>query len=99
MSSLDLQDVRRDFNFSLCAVPLSDSCPKISEQGRWEIGERRIGERIGVVLRVELRGRVIEVRTYLIFELKYLHDMSEVFMLSIGINKKINRRTINKQNP
>ena len=48
----------------------------------------------GVVLRVELRGQVIKVRTYLIFELKYLHDMSEVFMLSIGINKEINRRTI-----
>ena len=39
------------------------------------------------------------MRTYSIFELKYLHDMSEVFMLSIGINKKINQRTINKQNP
>ena len=49
--------------------------------------------------RVELRGQVIKVRTYLIFELKYLHDMSEVFMLSIGINKKINQKTINKQNP
>ena len=34
-SSLDLQDVGRDFSFSLCAVPLSDSCPKILEQGRW----------------------------------------------------------------
>ena len=54
----------------------------------------RIGVRIGVVLGVKLRGQVIEVRTYLIFELKYLHDMSEVFMLSIGINKEINRRTI-----
>ena len=39
-SSLDLQDVRRDFSFSLCAAPLSDSCPKISEQedGVPEIG-------------------------------------------------------------
>ena len=53
-SSLDLQDVGRDFGFSLCAVPLSDSCPKISEQ------EDRVPEiggsewRIGVVLGVEL---------------------------------------------
>ena len=39
-------------------------------------------------------------RTYSIFKLKYLHDMSKVFtMLSIGINKEINQRTINKQNP
>ena len=67
--------------------------------GRQEIRDQRIGVRIGVVLRVELRGQVIEVRTYSIFELKYLHDMSEVFMLSIGINKKINWKTINKQNP
>ena len=29
------------------------------------------------------------MRTYSIFELNYLHDISEVFMLSIGINKKI----------
>ena len=67
--------------------------------GRWEMGDGRIRERIRVVLGVELRGRVIEVRTYSIFELKYLHDMSKVFMLSIRINKKINRKTINKQNP
>ena len=99
MSSLDLQDVRRDFSFSLCAAPLSDSCPKISEQGRWKIGDWSIGVRIGVVLRVELRRQVIEVKTYSIFKLKYLHDMSKVFMLSIGINKKINWRTINKQSP
>ena len=39
------------------------------------------------------------MRTYSIFELKYPHDMSEVFMLSIGINKEVNQRTINKQNP
>ena len=71
-------------------MPLSDSCPKISEWGRQEIRDQRIRVRIGVVLKVELRGQVIEVRTYLIFELKYLHDMSEVFMLSIGINKEIN---------
>ena len=32
MSSPDLQDVGRDFGFSLCAAPLSDSCPKISER-------------------------------------------------------------------
>ena len=32
-SSPDLRDVGRDFGFSLCAAPLSDSCPKISEQG------------------------------------------------------------------
>ena len=69
------------------------------EDGRLEIGDWRIGERIRDVLRVELRGRVIEVRTYSIFELKYPHDMSKVFMLSIGINKKINQKTINKQNP
>ena len=31
-SSPDLRDVGRDFSFSLCAVPLSDSCPKISER-------------------------------------------------------------------
>ena len=31
MSSLDLQDVGRDFGFSLCAAPLSGSCPRISE--------------------------------------------------------------------
>ena len=41
----------------------------------------------------------IEVRTYLIFELNYLLDKSKVFILSIGINKKINQRTINKQSP
>ena len=99
MSSLDLRDIRRGFGFSLCAAPLSDSCPKILEQGRQEIRDQRIRERIRVVLRVELRGRVIEVRTYSIFELKYLHDMSEVFMLSIRINKKINWKTRNKQNP
>ena len=67
--------------------------------GRWEMGDGRIRVRIRVVFRVELRGQVIEVKTYLIFELKYLHDMSKVFILSIGINKEINRRTINKQNP
>ena len=94
MSSLDLRDVGRDFSFSLCAAPLSDSCPKILEQG-----DRKIGVSIGVVLRVEPRGQVIKVRTYSIFKLKYLHDMSEVFMLSIGINKKINQKTRNKQNP
>ena len=43
MSSPDLWDVGRDFGFSLCAVPLSDSCPKISEWGRWSIGDWRIG--------------------------------------------------------
>ena len=32
-SSPDLRDVGRDFGFSLCAAPLSDSCPKISERG------------------------------------------------------------------
>ena len=103
-SSPDLRDVRRDFGFSLCAAPLSDSCPKISERGDWrleigdwrleigdwrlEIGDWKIRVSIGVVLGVEPRGQVIEVRTYLIFELKYLHDMSEVFILSIGINKR-----------
>ena len=67
--------------------------------GRQEFGDRKIGVSIGVVLRVELRGQVIKMRTYSIFELKYLHDMSKVFMLSIGINKKINQKTRNKQNP
>ena len=66
---------------------------------RSEIGDRKIGVRIGVDLGVETRGRIIKVRTYSIFELNYLHDMSEVFMLNIGINKKINRKTRNKQNP
>ena len=66
---------------------------------RSEIRDRKIGVSIGVVLGVEPRGRVIKVRTYSIFELKYLHDISKVFMLSIGINKKINRKTRNKQNP
>ena len=55
---------------------------------RFQNGE--IGVKIGVDLRVETRGRIIKVRTYSIFELNYLHDMSKVFMLSIGINKKIN---------
>ena len=64
-----------------------------------EIGDRKIGVKIGVDLRVETRGQIIKVRTYSIFELNYLHDMSEVFMLSIGINKKINWKTRNKQNP
>ena len=50
MSSPDLPDVRRDFGFSLCAVPLSDSCPKILE---W--GDQKIGVSIRVVLRVEPR--------------------------------------------
>ena len=67
--------------------------------GRSEIRDRKIRVSIGVDLGVETRGRIIEVKTYLIFELKYLHDMSEVFMLSIGINKKINWKTRNKQNP
>ena len=40
MSSPDLQDVGRDFGFSLCAAPLSDSCPKISERG-----DRRLEDR------------------------------------------------------
>ena len=66
---------------------------------RSEIGDRKIRVKIGVDLGVETRGRIIKVRTYSIFELNYLHDMSEVFMLSIGINKKINRKTRNKQNP
>ena len=92
MSSLDLQDVGRDFSFSLCAAPLSDSCPKILEQGDWKIGVS-----IGVVLRVEPREQVTEVRTYSIFELKYLHGKSKVFIQSNGINKKINQRTNNKQ--
>ena len=48
-SSLDIQDIGRDFSFSLCAVPLSDSCPKISEWGKW-----RIRVKVRVVLRVEL---------------------------------------------
>ena len=64
-----------------------------------EIGDWKIRVNIGVVLGVEPRGQVIEVRTYSIFELKYLHDMSEVFMLSIRINEKINQKTRNKQNP
>ena len=62
--------------------------------GRQEIRDQKIRVSIRVVLRVELRGQVTKMRTYSIFELKYLHDMSEVFMLSIGINKKINWRTI-----
>ena len=56
--------------------------------GRSEIGDQKIGVKIGVDLGVETRGRIIKVRTYSIFELNYLHDMSEVFMLSIGINKR-----------
>ena len=67
--------------------------------GRSEIRDWKIGVSIRVDLRVETRGWIIEVKTYSIFELKYLHDMSEVFMLSIGINKKINWKTRNKQNP
>ena len=35
----------------------------------------------------------IERKTYSIFELKNLHDMSEVFILIIRINKKVNWRT------
>ena len=66
---------------------------------RLEIGDRKIGVKIGVDLGVETRGRIIKVRTYSIFELNCLHDMSKVFMLKIGINKKINRKTRNKQNP
>ena len=75
------------------------SCPKISEWGRWKIGDQSVGVRIGVVLRVELRGWLIKVKIYLIFKLKYLHDKSKVFILIIRINKKINQRTINKQSP
>ena len=60
MSSPDLHDVRRDFSFSLCAAPLSDSCPKILEQGRWSIRDQSIRVWIRVVLRVELRGQVIK---------------------------------------
>ena len=36
------------------------------------------------------------MRTYSIFELNYLYGKSKVFILSIGINKKINWRTNNK---
>ena len=46
--------------------PFSDSCPKISE---W--GDQKIRVSIRVVLRVEPRGRVIEMGTYSIFKLKY----------------------------
>ena len=63
--------------------------------GRSEIGDQKIRVDLGV----ETRGQIIKVRTYLIFKLNYLHDMSEVFMLSIRINKKINQKTRNKQNP
>ena len=66
---------------------------------RSEIRDQKVGVKIGVDLGVETRGRIIKVKTYSIFELNYLHDMSEVFMLSIGINKKINWKTRNKQNP
>ena len=48
MSSLDLQDIRRDFSFSLCAAPLSGSCPKILEDRGLERG-------LEFVLGVELR--------------------------------------------
>ena len=64
-----------------------------------EIGDWRIRVKVRAVLRVELGGQVIKVRTYLIFKLKYLHDKSKVFILIIRINKKINQRTINKQSP
>ena len=57
-------------------------------QGRWNIRDQRIRVKVGVVLRVELRGWVIKVRTYSIFELKYLHDKSKVFILIIRINKR-----------
>ena len=67
--------------------------------GRSEIRDRKIRVKIRVDLGVETRGQIIKVRTYSISELNYLHDMSEVFMLSIRINKKINRKTRNKQNP
>ena len=39
------------------------------------------------------------MRTYSIFELKYLHGKSKVFILSNGIDKKINWRKNNKQSP
>ena len=55
MTSPDLQDIGRDFSFSLCAVPLSDSCPKILEQEGQRIGDQRIRAKVRVVLRVELR--------------------------------------------
>ena len=38
----------------------------------------------------------IEGSTYSIFELRYLHDKSEVLILSNKINERINRRTNNK---
>ena len=82
----------------MCCAPFRLSSQDF-RMGRSEIRDQKIGVSIGVVLGVETRGRVIEVRTYSIFELKYLHEMSEVFMLSIGINKKINWKTRNKQNP
>ena len=41
----------------------------------------------------------VDGRTYLIFKLRYLHGKSKVFILSNGINKKINQRTNNKQSP
>ena len=56
MLSLDLQNIGSDFGFSLCAAPLSDSCPKILEQGRQSIGDQSIGVKVRVVLGVELRG-------------------------------------------
>ena len=55
--------------------------------------------KIGVVLRVELKRMRIERKTYLIFKLNHLHDMSKVFILNNGINKRINQRTNNKQSP
>ena len=45
-----------------------------------------------MVLRVELKRTKVEMKIYSIFELKYLHDKSEVFILSNGINKKINQK-------
>ena len=67
------------------------------DDGGLEIGVSEWG--IRVVSGVKLQRTRIKRSTYLIFELRYLHDKSEVFILSNRINKRINQRTNNKWSP
>ena len=74
MSSLDLLDVRRDFSFSLCAVPLFRFLSQ-------DFSGTEARDRIGVVLRVRLQRNEDQGETNSIFKLRYLHDKSEVLIL------------------
>ena len=62
-------------------------------------GDWRIGMKVWSCSQSRTLRPSIKVRTYLIFQLKYLLDKSKEFILSNGINKRINWGTNNKQSP